>query len=132
MKQLFTVVTLFIFVAFSFTSCSLFAPKTEDLTIDSDPQGAEVVIPGRERMTTPCTINVPCDKDIAVIVRKSGYNTKSYNIRYTLGKCGILDVCGTALWVVPAVGLFTPGAYTLEQHTIFAPLDKSNNTQEED
>ena len=30
------------------TGCSIFAPRTDELTIDSDPQNAEVIIPGME------------------------------------------------------------------------------------
>ena len=111
------------------TGCSFFAPRTDELTIDSDPQGAEVVIPSMERKKTPCVISVPSDKDIMVVVRKKGYVTREYQIRCTLGKCGILDVCGAALWAVPAVGLFTPGAYTLAQHTIFVPLEQDTKTE---
>jgi len=111
-------------LSFLLTGCSLFAPRTDELTIDSDPQNAEVIIPGMEHKRTPCVVSVPSDKGIMVIVRKKGYVTREYNVKSTLGKCGTLDVCGTVLWGVPVVGLLTPGAYTLENHTIFVPLEE--------
>ena len=103
--------------------CSLFAPWSEEVLIDSDPQGAEVVVPGH-RLTTPATVTVPCDKDLTVVVRKEGFRTQSSSVRRTLGKCGVLDVVGTVLFIVPAVGLFSPGAYTLDHHTVFFVLEK--------
>ena len=102
--------------------CSLFAPKTEDVTIDSEPTGASVIIPGKARLTTPATVNLPCDKDVTIVVQKEGYYPQTYSIHPTLGKCGILDVVGTLLVLFPAVGLISSGAYTLNQHTVYAPL----------
>ena len=111
------------------TGCSLFAPRSEDIIVDSDPQGAEVMIPG-QRLMTPCSITVPCDKDVTVVLRKDGYRTEVYNIKRTLGKCGTLDLVGGIIFLLPAVGLFSGGAYTLEQHTIFAPLFKVAPTEQ--
>ena len=103
--------------------CSLFAPKSEDIFVDSEPQGAQVIA-GNRHGTTPCTISVPCNKDVTVIVKKNGYGTQTYKIGYSLGTCGILDIVGTVLFLVPAVGFFSAGAYTLDQHTVYAPLTK--------
>jgi len=102
--------------------CSMFAPKQDRLVIDSEPQGAVVTVAGRPRFTTPATLTVPCDEDITLIFRKEGYYTQSQTVRRTLSKCGVLDVAGTVLFLVPAVGLFFPGAYTLDQHTVFVTL----------
>ena len=106
------------------TGCSLFAPWHETLVIDSEPQGAAIVIPGYERMTTPASVSVPCDKDLTVVIRKEGYHTQVQTVRRTLGKCGVLDVVGTVVFLLPAVGLFSPGAYSLEPHTVFSVLPK--------
>ena len=105
------------------SGCSLFAPQHENILIDSDPQGAQVLLPGI-RLTTPCSVSVPCDEDLTVTVKKDGYDTAVFNIERTLGKCGLLDVIGTWTIGVPVIGLFSPGAWTLKQHTIFAPLNK--------
>ena len=106
---------------FSTTGCSIFSPWQENITVDSEPQGAQVII-ASQCLKTPCTITVPCNKEVLVIVKKDGYETVNYTIRPTLGVCGILDAIGTWCWLVPGIGLFTPGAFTLEQHNIYAPL----------
>ena len=81
-------------------------------------------------MVTPATFKVPCDEDIVVIARKDGYYTQSQTVRPVLGKCGTLDVVGTVVFLFPAVGLFSPGAYTLDQHTIFFTLSRSSEGAE--
>jgi len=105
------------------TGCSLFAPWKEEIVIDSDPQGAEVIIPG-QRGVTPCTLKVPCNKDLTVIVKKKGYYTGQKSVQYTLGKCGVLDVAGTWAFLIPAIGLASPGAYTLREHEVIVVLSK--------
>lgn len=107
---------------YSTTGCSFFAPKHEKVVFDSEPQGATIIIPGQPRSTTPAALELPCDEDFTVVFRKAGYCTQSHSVRRTLGKCGIMDVVGTVVFLLPAFGLLSPGAYTLEHHTIFAPL----------
>ena len=104
--------------------CSLFAPYKEDVIIDSEPQGAQIIIPGQARLSTPATVKLRCDQNVTVIIKKDGYHTHVETLHRTLGKCGLLDVLGTVLVIFPAVGLFSPGAYTLEQHVVYAPLQK--------
>ena len=113
-------------VILTMNGCSLFAPKTETIHIDSDPQGAEVVI-NDQHLVTPCSLSVPCNKDLAIAVRKDGYRTDVHYVGYTLGTCGFLDIVGTFLFLVPAVGLISSGAYTLNQHNIYVPLVKDTS-----
>ena len=103
--------------------CSLFAPKSEIVSVNSEPQGAQVYVNGTLKGTTPCNVSVPC-KEANIIVKKDGYNSQFYTIGHSLGTCGILDIVGTVMFLVPVVGLFSSGAYTLDQHTIQAPLSK--------
>ena len=72
---------------------------------------------------TPCSVSVPC-KGATIVVRKDGYSTQVYPLGSSLGKCGILDIAGTVLFIFPVFGLLSSGAYTLDQHTIYAPLSK--------
>ena len=123
MKHSIVSILMVVLVLFSTTGCSLFAPWKESITVDSEPQGAQVIIPG-QRLTTPCVLTVPCNKEVVVILKKEGYSTATYNIRPTLGICGVLDVAGLCCWLIPGIGLFTPGAFTLDQHIIYAPLAK--------
>ena len=106
--------------------CSLFAPKSEDVSINSEPQGAQVLVNNTHRGTTPCSVSLPCKGDATIVVRKDGYKSEVYHVGYSLGTCGILDIVGTVLFLVPAVGLFSAGAYTLDEHTINVSLTKQS------
>ena len=103
--------------------CSLFAPKSETVFVNSEPQGAQVLVNNSNQGMTPCSVSVPC-KGATIVVRKDGYTTQVYPIGSSLGKCGILDIAGTVLFIFPVFGLLSSGAYTLDQHTIYAPLSK--------
>ena len=108
--------------------CSLFAPKSETVFINSEPQGAQVLVNSNLKGTTPCSVSVPC-KEASIVVKKDGYNTQAFTIGRSLGTCGILDIVGTVLFIVPVVGLFSSGAYTLDQHNIYAPLTKKASNE---
>lgn len=110
-------------VVLSTNGCSLFAPKSETVSVNSEPQGAQVYVNGTLKGTTPCNVSVPC-KEANIIVKKDGYNSQFYTIGHSLGTCGILDIVGTVIIIVPVFGLLSSGAYTLDQHTIHAPLTK--------
>ena len=110
-------------VVLSTNGCSLFAPKSETVSVNSEPQGAQVYVNDTLKGTTPCNVSVPC-KEANIIVKKEGYNSQYYTIGHSLGTCGILDIVGTVIIIVPLFGLLSSGAYTLDQHTIHAPLTK--------
>ncbi len=110
-------------VVLTTNGCSLFAPKSETVSVNSEPQGAQVYVNNTLKGTTPCSVSVPC-KGADIVVKKDGYNTQVYTIGHSLGTCGILDIVGTVMFLVPVFGLLSDGAYTLDQHTIHAPLTK--------
>lgn len=110
-------------VVLTTNGCSLFAPKSETVSVNSEPQGAQVYVNDTLKGTTPCNVSVPC-KEANIIVKKEGYNSQYYTIGHSLGTCGILDIVGTVIIIVPVFGLLSSGAYTLDQHTIHAPLTK--------
>ena len=110
-------------VVLTTNGCSLFAPKSETVSFNSEPQGAQVYVNNTLKGTTPCSVSVPC-KGADIVVKKDGYNTQVYTIGHSLGTCGILDIAGTVMFLVPVFGLLSDGAYTLDQHTIHAPLAK--------
>ena len=103
--------------------CSLFAPKSEDVSINSAPSGAQVYVNNNLKGTTPCSVSVPC-KGATIMVKKSGYDPQLHTIGHSLGTCGVLDIVGTVLFLVPVVGLLSSGAYTLDEHTINVSLTK--------
>ena len=104
--------------------CSLFAPKTEAVSINSAPSGAEVLVNNSYKGTTPCTVDVSC-RGATITVRKPGYDSQSHTIGRSLGTCGILDIVGTVICIVPVFGLISSGAYTLDERTVNFNMTKN-------
>ena len=103
--------------------CSFFAPKTEEVAVNSVPAGAEVYVNNSLKGTTPCSVPVSC-KGGEIMVKKAGYDPQLYRVGRHLGTCGVMDIVGTVIFLVPAIGLFSAGAYTLDQHNISAQMSK--------
>ena len=105
--------------------CSFFAPKTEEVAVNAVPSGAEVYVNNNYKGTTPCSVPVSC-KGGEIMVKIAGYDPQLYKVGRHLGTCGIMDIVGTVLFLVPAVGLFSAGAYTLDEHTLNVSLTKQS------
>ena len=107
--------------------CSFFAPKTQSISINSEPEAAEVVIDNTEHFTTPCDVTVSRNDNVSIIVRKDGYRTKTVKLNRTLSTTGVLDVVGACIFLVPALGLLSPGAYKMDQNSVYVPLVKDSD-----
>ena len=105
--------------------CSFFAPKTEEVAVNAGPSGAEVYVNNSFKGTTPCNVPVSC-KGGEIMVKKAGYDPQLHKVGRHLGTCGVMDIVGTVLFLVPAVGLFSAGAYTLDEHNINVTLTKQS------
>ena len=105
--------------------CSFFAPKTEEVAVNAVPAGAEVYVNNNFKGTTPCSVPMSC-KGGEIMVKKAGYDTQLYKVGRHLGTCGVMDIVGTVLFLVPAVGLFSAGAYTLDEHNVNVSLTKQS------
>lgn len=103
------------------TGCSLFAPKDQMISINGEPAGARVLVNGNV-MTVPGTLSVKRNKNVHIMVTKPGYHPYAITTGYTLSQYGTLDLIGTFVFLVPVVGLITPGAYELEQDTFYYSL----------
>lgn len=105
--------------------CSLFAPWTQTVSVNSGPSGAEVIVDNKFKGYTPCNIDVTC-KGATITVRKDGYVSQNHTIGRSLGTCGIMDLVGTFFFIVPVVGLIAPGAYTLDERTVNFNMPKAS------
>ena len=105
--------------------CSFFAPKTEEVAVNTVPSGAEVYVNNDFKGTTPCSVPMSC-KGGEIMVKKAGYDPQLYKVGRSLGTCGVMDIVGTVLFLVPAIGLFSAGAYTLDEHNVNVSLNKKD------
>ena len=74
MKNLLLILSVLIFIS----SCAtIMTGKTQEITFDSEPQGAEVTVNGRVIGKTPTTIQLDKKKDQTVSFKLEGYKTQT-------------------------------------------------------
>jgi hypothetical protein len=61
----------------AFGSATIFKGSYQNITIDSDPQGATVMIDGVNKGLTPLSINIEKNEAKNVIVKKDGYRPRT-------------------------------------------------------
>ncbi len=93
-----------------FCSCSLFAPHHEFLTVVTEPPGARVDIEGVYH-TSPVKAKVRRDRTFHIYVDKPGYSPQKAWCGRTISATGVLDLAGTLLFYLPAIGFFSPGVW---------------------
>ncbi len=101
--------------------CSIFAPRTQTITINGEPADAKIIVNGNV-VSTPASIEVRRNKNISIMVTKKGYHPYSANTGFFLSQWGILDVIGGVLFLFPIIGLASPGAYALDQDSFYYVL----------
>lgn len=97
-----------------FCSCSLFVSHREVLTVVTEPPGARVDIEGVS-YTSPMECKIPRDRTFHVYVDKPGYIPQKAWCGRTISATGMLDLAGTLIFYLPALGFFSPGVWKHEQ-----------------
>jgi hypothetical protein len=100
-----------------FCACSLFGPRTQTLTVSSEPPGATVLVNGNTVGNTPLRTQVSRKEDLLIEVRKPGFETAFRSGYRGLSTLGIVDAIGAFLILVPIFGLLSPAAWEQEPST---------------
>ncbi len=122
MKKIF-VLLFAILLNVHFAGCSIFVSKTQLISINGTPGGAEVIVNGLS-YTAPCTARVSRDVDIDILIMKDGYQSKTIISNKELSATGILDIVGTWAFLFPALGLIAPGAWVHKQTNFYYVLER--------
>ncbi|MEO8377987.1 MAG: PEGA domain-containing protein [Candidatus Sumerlaeota bacterium] len=100
------------------TSCSLLAPRSQSLSISSEPAGADVIVNGERIGMTPIQTKINRKDDASIMIRKDGYKSVTKETGRELSGVGIVDVIFGCLWLVPLLGLLGDGAYKQDPRNI--------------
>jgi hypothetical protein len=68
-----------------------------------------------QRYTPPAQVTVKRNREVSIDCYKDGFVPYQRTIGYHFNSTGALDAVGTALFLVPCIGLFTPGAWSLDE-----------------
>lgn len=100
MKKLILVLLAFSFMLYS-GCATIFSGSNEDITFNSEPQGAKLIINGANHGITPVTIKLKKGVDYAVEFVKEGFENKSLRVTYGLGVHWlILDILSGLIGVI--------------------------------
>jgi hypothetical protein len=104
---------------------TLLGPKTHELSLGTQPAGAEVWINGVKMGETPLSIFLKADKTYVVEFKKEGYETVVEMV-HSNGGAGWV-VLGLLTGVVPAIIDSNTGCWNhLDQEVVSAELKKQN------
>ena len=101
--------------------CSAFRSTTQQVSVTCIPEDATLMIDG-QRCRSPVTIKARRDRDISVQCFKDGYLPYQRLVGIRFNTTGVLDAIGTFCFLLPAIGLCTPGAWSLEDTEIAVTL----------
>ena len=121
-KSLISIVLCLTLIAVT-SGCSAFRSHNQTLNISSVPQGANVSVNGMT-YKTPTQVSVKRNEPVAIQCYKAGYVPYTRTIDDHLNITGILDIVGTCIFIIPVIGLFTPGAWDLDETNVNIVLYK--------
>ncbi|WP_211825880.1 hypothetical protein [Kistimonas asteriae] len=105
----------------STTACSAFRPSTQAVNVTCTPDSSVLTVNG-QRYKSPTQIEVPRNRDLSIQCNKKGYHPAQRTIGHHFNGTGALDAAGTLLLLLPGIGLFTPGAWSLDQTDVHVQL----------
>ena len=94
------------------TGCSAFQPKMQDVTIDSFPRGATIMVDGQDVGTAPVRMQLQRNTGHTIVASLGG-EAATRRLNPHLSTTGVLDIIGGVLFLVPAIGIATPGFWTV-------------------
>lgn len=83
-----------------------------------------------QRYTPPVQVNLKRNRDVSIQCFKDGCAPYQRTIGNHFNETGALDAVGTCLFLVPAIGLFTPGAWSLDETDITVALYPLQSSQQ--
>ncbi len=97
--------------------CSIANAPVQVVALNVTPQDATVIANGMKYEGSPVFFEVRRDRDLLINAAKSGYEPYNCVVGYHLSSLGKIDAWSSIL-IFPFFGLFSPGAWELDQTTI--------------
>lgn len=99
------------------TGCSAFVSKTQTVSVACSEPDATLQVNGQHFKGTAQT-DVPRNKNVAIMCTKPGYFPAQKSIDYSLSGTGMADLVGVFIFLLPGLGLFSDGAWSLDETNV--------------
>ncbi|MCK4563155.1 MAG: hypothetical protein KAU94_00615 [Verrucomicrobia bacterium] len=103
------------------SGCCAFRPHSQMVNITCMPEDAILTVNG-QRYTSPVQIDVKRNRNLSIQAYKEGYMPSQRTVGHHFNATGALDAVGTFLFLFPGIGLFTPGAFSLDETDVAITL----------
>lgn len=97
--------------------CSAFQPKQQSVTIIASKLGASIYVDNKPVGSSPVKLMLDRNRTYAVAATSDG-RTGTAAIGRKVSGTGVLDIVGGILFLVPIIGVFTPGFWELDPTTV--------------
>ena len=122
--RVFVSVMLSISIAITQLGCSTFVPHTQKVSVIASEPDAKIYINGDLIGTGRAETKVPRNRDASVMVKCNGYYTATRMLSTTMSGVGVIDIIFGWIWLVPWLGLLSPGSKEIDTPNITVVLDK--------
>lgn len=103
------------------SGCSAFVPKTQTVSASCSEPDAVLLI-NTQQFKGSAQTDVRRNKTVSVMCTKPGFFPAQRSVDNSLSGTGIADIVGTFIFLVPGLGLFSAGAWSLDETNINVPM----------
>jgi hypothetical protein len=105
------------------TGCSLLMPSYQILTVQvTEPPHTGVWVNNKYEGEAPVQVSLLRNHSADVVAKKEGFQTSEKLVGCHINVWGGLDIAGTWLFLLPLVGVISPGSHSLDDTTLVMHL----------
>lgn len=119
-----------IVLVMTFSGCSLFMPHSQTVTVTTSERDAEIYINGNLEGVGTASAVVKRNENVTIMAKKKGFYPATRNITKTMSPVGIVDVIGGVCFLLPFIGLMSPGAWELQTTNVTVLMSKKENDKD--
>ena len=106
------------------SGCSTFAPKTQTVSAVCSEPDAMLQVNG-QTYQGKAQVEAKRNKSVSIMCTKTGYFPAQRTIDHSLSGTGVADIIGTFFFLFPGIGLFTAGAWDLDETNVSVAMMKN-------
>lgn len=118
------IICITIAVSLLTSGCSAFVPKTQTLNASCSEPDATLQINGGQTYQGQAKVETRRDKGVSIMCYKQGYYPAQKSISPSISWTGVADFVGSVIFIIPIVGIFSPGAWNLDETDVTVNMVK--------
>jgi hypothetical protein len=112
------IICLAITVSIMTSGCSAFVTKTQTVNAACSEPDAILQINGGQTYTGQTKVEARRDKIFSYSCLKQGYYPAHKSVSYSISPTGVADFVGSMIFIIPIIGIFSPGAWDLDEKDV--------------